>query len=115
MLSCRALACSPDPRGYWSLGAFADVMMLALGRVAVHGSPFPVPHSPDSAGQSSGQSLGGLPGTTHGELDLFVDLAGQAPRFILRPHEMRFLCEACRNPVPSQSWCVSECFDGAGE
>ena len=34
---------------------------------------------------------------------------------ILRPHEVRFLCDACRRPVPSQSWCVSECFDRAGE
>ena len=72
-------------------------------------------HSPYSAGQGSGQSLGRLRGTTHRELDLLVDLAGQAPGLILRPHEVRFLKDLCRRAVPSQSGCVSECFDRAGE
>jgi len=54
----------------------ADERMLGLGRVAVHRSRFPVPHSPDSAWQGSSQSLGRLPGTTDGELDLLVDLTG---------------------------------------
>jgi hypothetical protein len=49
---------------------------MGLGRVAVHRSRFPVPHSPDSARQGSSQSLGRLPGTTDGELDLLVDLTG---------------------------------------
>ena len=62
--------------------------------------------------QGSGQTLGRLPGTIHGELDL---LAGQAPGLILRPHQVRFLSGACGRPIPSQSWCVSECFDRAGE
>ena len=72
----------------------ADERMLALGRVAVQRSRFPVAHSSDSARQGSGQSLGRVAGTTHSELDLLVDLAGQAPGLILRPHEVRFLCDA---------------------
>ena len=89
--------------------------MLRLGRVAVHRSRFPVTRSPDSARQGSRQSLGRLLGTTHGELDLLVNLAGQAPGLILRPHQVRFLPDARGRPVPSQRWCVSQCFDRAGE
>ena len=89
--------------------------MLGLGRVAVHRSRFPITHSSNSARQGSSQSLGRLHGTTHGEFDLLVNLAGQTPGLILRPHEVRFLFDACCRPAPSQSWCVSECFDRAGE
>ena len=92
-----------------------DMRMLGLGRVAVHRSRFPITHSSNSARQGSGQSLGRLHGTTHGEFDLLVDLAGQTPGLILRPREVRFLFDACHRPVPSQGWCVSECFDRAGE
>jgi len=86
-----------------------------LGRVAVQRSWFPVPRSPDSAGQGSGQCQGRLLGTTHGELDFLIDFAGQTPGLILRPHQVRLLRDARCRPVPSQSWCVSERFDGAGE
>ena len=72
-------------------------------------------HSSNSTGKGFSQSLGRVDGTTHGELDLLVDLAGQAPGLILGPHEVRFLIAALRGAVPSQSWCVSECFDRAGE
>ena len=89
--------------------------VLGLGRVAVQRSWFPVMRSPDSTRQGSGQCLGRLPGTAHGELDLLVDLAGQAPRLILRPHQVRLLRHPCCRPVPSQSRCVSERFDRAGE
>ena len=85
--------------------------MLSLGRVAVDRSRFPEVHSPNSAGQVSGQSLGRVAGTTDSELDLLVDLAGKAPGLILRPDELRFLCDALCRAVPSHSWCVSECFD----
>lgn len=88
--------------------------MLELGRIAVHRSRFPVTHSPNSARQGSGQSLGRLPGTAHGELDLLVDLTGQTPGLILRPHQVRFL-RAFRRPAPGQCWCVAECVDRAGE
>ena len=64
--------------------------MIGLGRVAVHRSRFPVTHSSNSAWQGSSQSLGRLPGTTYGELDLLVDVASQTPGLILRPHEVRF-------------------------
>ena len=100
--------CAPRPTG-------ADGRMLGLGRVAVHRSRFPVAHSPNSAGQGSSQGLGGLRGTAHGELDLLVDLAGQAPGMIVRPHQVRFLSDACCRAVPSQSWRVSERLDRAGE
>ena len=53
-----------------------DERMLSLGRVAVDRSRFPEVHSPNSARQGSSQSLGRLPGTTDGELDLLVDLTG---------------------------------------
>jgi hypothetical protein len=65
-----------------------------LGRVAVQRSRFPVAHSSDRARQGFSQSLGRVPGTTHRELDLFVDLASQTPGMILRPHEVRFLGDA---------------------
>jgi hypothetical protein len=89
--------------------------MLSLGRVAVDRSRFPEVHSSNSAGQVSGQSLGRVAGTTDSELDLLVDLAGKAPGLILRPDELRFLCDALCRAVPSHRWCVSECFDRAGE
>jgi hypothetical protein len=89
--------------------------MLSLGRVAVERSRFPEQHSPNSALQVSGQSLGRVAGTTDSELDLLVDLAGKAPGLILRPDELRFLYDALCRAVPSHSWCVSECFDRAGE
>ena len=105
----RELAIRPDS------SAHADERMLGLGRVAVHRSRFPVTHSSDSSGQNSGQSLGRLAGTTHGELDLLVDLARQTPGLVFRPHEVRFLRDTCCRPVPGQSRCVSERFDRAGE
>ena len=89
--------------------------MRGLGRVAVQRGRFPVPRAPDSAGQGAGQSLGRRRGAAHGELDLLVDVAGQAPGLILRPHKVRVLKDTCRRSVPSQSWCVSEYFDRAGE
>src|SRR5215475_917420 len=89
--------------------------MLTLGRVAVHGSRFPVAHSSNSARQGVSQSLRRFVGTTHGELDLLVHLAGQTPGLILRPHKVRFLCDVRCGAVPSDSWCVSECVDRAGE
>jgi hypothetical protein len=86
----------------------ADVrVMLVLGRVAVQGCWVPVMNSSDSTGQGSSQSLGRVDGTSHGELDLLVDLAGQAPGLILGPHEVRFLV-ALRRAVPSQMRRVSE-------
>jgi len=65
--------------------------MLALGGVAVQRCRFPVVHPSDSTGQGSSQSLGRVDGASHGELDLLVDLARQAPGLILGPHEVRFL------------------------
>jgi len=94
--------------------ARAGERMLALGGVAVQRCRFPVVHPSDSTGQGSSQSLGRVDGASHGELDLLVDLAGQAPGLILGPHEVRFLI-ALRGAVPSQSWCVSEYADRAGE
>jgi hypothetical protein len=93
----------------------ANERMLGLSRVAVQRSRFPVTHSSHYARQGSGQSLGRLLGTTHSELDLLVDLVGQTPRLIFRPHEVRSLAAACCRPIPSQGRCVSECFDRAGE
>jgi hypothetical protein len=92
-----------------------DERVLALVPLAVQGSRLPVAHSSNSTRQGSSQSLGRVDGASHGELDLLVDLAGQAPGLILGPHEVRFLIAALRGTVPSQSWCVSECFDRAGE
>ena len=89
--------------------------MLALGGVAVQRCRFPVVHPSDSTGQGSSQSLGSVDGASHAELDLLVDLAGQAPGLILGSHEVRFLIAALRGAVPSQSWCVPESFNGAGE
>ena len=63
----------------------ADERMLALGGVAVQRCRFPVVHPSDSTGQGSSQSLGRVDGASHGELDLLVDLAGQAPGLILVP------------------------------
>ena len=88
--------------------------MLALGGVAVQRCRFPVVDPSDRTGQGSIQSLGRVEGATHGELDLLVDLAGQAPGLILGPHEVRFLI-ALRGAVLRQSGCVSECSDRAGE
>jgi hypothetical protein len=92
-----------------------DMRMLVLGAVAVQRCRFPVVHPSYSTGQGSSQSLGRVDGASNGELDLLVDLAGQAPGLILGPHEVRFLIAALRGAVPSQSWCVSEYSDGAGE
>jgi hypothetical protein len=89
--------------------------MLALGGVAVQRCRFPVVHRSDSTGQGSSKSLGRVEGASHGELDLLVDLAGQAPGLILGPHEVRFLIAALHGAVPSQSWCVSEYSDRTGE
>jgi hypothetical protein len=74
----------------------------------------PVLNPSDSSGQGSSQTLGRIEGTPHGELDLFVDIAGQTPRLILWPHEVRFLVASC-SAVPGQSWCVSENPDRSGE
>ena len=71
--------------------------------------------SPDGARQGSGQSLARLRRTADGELDLLVDLAGQAPGLILWPYQVRCRSAARYRAEPSQSWCVSECFDRAGE
>jgi hypothetical protein len=90
-------------------------MMLVLGRVAVQRCWVPVVNPSDSTGQGSSQSLGRVYGTSHRELDLLVDLAGQAPGLILWPHEVRFLITALRRAVPSQSRRVSEYSDRAGE
>jgi hypothetical protein len=86
----------------------------ALGAVAVQRCLFPVMHSSDSTGQGSSQPLEGIDGASHGEFDLLVDFAGQAPGLILGPHQVRFLI-ALRGAVPSQGWCVSEYSDRAGE
>ena len=66
-----------------------------LGRVAVKGSRLSVADSSNTARKGSSQSLGRVAGTTHGELDLLLDIAGHTPGMILRPHEVRFLCDAC--------------------
>jgi hypothetical protein len=105
----------PNAAAVGQLDFRAAVQMLGLGRVAVQRSRFPVTHPPDSARQGSRQSLGRLPRTTHGELDLLVNLAGQAPGLILRPHQVRVLKDARCGPVPGHSRCVSECLDRAGE
>ena len=78
--------------------------MLGLGRVAVQRSWFPVMRSPDGARQGSGQSLARLRRTADGELDLLVDLAGQAPGLILWPYQVRCRFAARQRAVPSQSW-----------
>ncbi len=83
-----------------SARTLADEPMLALGGAAVQRCRFPVVHPSDSTGQGSSQSLGRVDGASHGELDLLVDLAGQAPGLILGPHEVRFLI-ALRGAVPS--------------
>ena len=88
--------------------------MLALGGVAVQRCRFPVVDPSDRTGQGSIQSLGRVEGASHGELDLLVDLAGQAPGLILGPHEVRFLI-ALRGAVSRQSGCVAEYSDWAGE
>ncbi len=93
----------------------ADERMLALGAVAVQRCRFPVVHSSDSTGHGPSQSLGRVDRASHGELDLLVDLACQAPGMILGPHEVRFLIAVLRRAVPSQSWCVSEYSERAGE
>ena len=87
--------------------------MLGLALVAVHRSRFPVSHLPNGARQGFSQSLGRLLGTTHGELNLLVDVAGQTPGLILRPHEMRFLCVAFCTRVPSHSRRVFERFNAS--
>ncbi len=90
-------------------------VLLVLGPIAVQRCWFPIAHPSDSTGQRSRESLGRLDGTSHGELDLLVDLAGQAPGLIAGPHEVRFLVTALRRAVPRQSWGVSQHFDRAGE
>jgi hypothetical protein len=60
-----------------------------LGGVAVQ--PGRVSVVNPSTGQGSSQSLGGVDGASHGELDFLVHLAGQAPGLILGPHEVRLL------------------------
>ena len=92
-----------------------DERMLALAGVAVQRCRFPVVHPSDSTGQGSSQSLGRVEGASDGELDLLVDLAGQTPGLILGPNEVRFLIATLRGAVPSESWCVSEYSDRAGE
>src|SRR5665647_2829895 len=67
------------------------ICLRALGGVAVQRCRFPVVDPSGGTGQGSGQSLGRVVGTSHGELDLLVDLAGQAPSLVLWPHEVRFL------------------------
>ena len=48
-----------------------------VGLVAVHRCCFAVAHPPNRTGQGSIQSLSRSGGTSHGELDLLVDFAGQ--------------------------------------
>jgi len=56
-----------------------------------------------------------IEGAAQGELDLLVDLAGQAPGLILGPDVVRLCLEALRRAVPDERWRVSELVDAAGE
>lgn len=101
-------------------GGLPDLHVVPMSRcrrssgIAVQRCRLPVVHRADGTGQGSGQSSGRVDGAAHGELDLLVDLAGQAPGLVLGPHEVRFLI-ALRAAVPSQSGRVSEYSDRAGE
>jgi hypothetical protein len=68
---------------------------VALGRVAIERRRLSVPHSSNPHRQGASELLGGGVGATDGELDLLVDLAGEAPGSILRPHEVRCLIVTC--------------------
>jgi hypothetical protein len=93
----------------------ADERMPGLQLVAVQRSRFPIGGASNRAGECCGQSLSGVAGATRGELDLLVDLAGQAPGPIFGPHRVRLLIAALRGSIPSQRWCVSEDLNGSGE
>jgi hypothetical protein len=104
--------------GGWPSPRFSDVAIerfSPLLLVTVHGCRIPVVHLANGAWKCAGQGLGGVAGASHGELDLLVDLAGQTPSLILRPHEVGLLSITCRRAVPSQLGCVSQRFDTAGE
>ena len=54
-------------------------------------------------------------GAADSELDLLVDLAGEAPRLILRPYEVRVLIGGVCSAVPGQGRGVPQCADVSGE
>jgi hypothetical protein len=83
--------------------------------VAIERRWFAVAHPSNRTRQCSSQRLGRRVGATDGELDLLVDLAGEAPRLILGPHEVRVLIGGFCCAVPGQGGGVSKCADVARE
>ena len=104
----------PRPRLPRSAGRAGESGCRPLDGVAVHRCRIPVMNPSDGTRKCSRERLGRVVGTAHRELDLLIDLAGQAPNPVLWPHQVRLLIHP-PGAVPSQGRCVSEHFDRSSE